>query len=245
MAKHPIDKIFHKKLKDYEKTPSKGAWEMLSQQLDNQESKKGFSVWLSVAASFLVLLMSFGVWFFYSNNDNSLQYQSQSKIKAQKELNKQKPKMEEQYVRRQDMTSEKVFSQENQQVSINPQKDKPLMVKDSQKTLENHSENKKTIQAGEDKVLTPPIETQVAKQESKQDKTVDEPLKIKVTVKLASQKPQIDAEMKTQIAENDDKPKKNKLSKRIQMIKKGEAKANIFTILGVDRDKLTVSLSKD
>lgn len=62
MAKNRIDKIFEENLKNHRLQPSKNLWENIENHLDNRSQKKTKVIWLSVAASIVLLLISVTFW---------------------------------------------------------------------------------------------------------------------------------------------------------------------------------------
>lgn len=76
MDKHPVDKLFHSRLKNVERKPNPQAWGKLEGLIaENQAKKKrkGFVIWMSVAASIILLVTALGIFLpeYYGNSANS------------------------------------------------------------------------------------------------------------------------------------------------------------------------------
>lgn len=74
--KKHIDRIFQEKLKDFEVSPNPELWNNIQGQmnLEKEEPKKAFPLWLRLAgvAALLVILFTAGTWMFDGNNPSTL-----------------------------------------------------------------------------------------------------------------------------------------------------------------------------
>lgn len=137
MAKNTIDKIFEKNLKNHSQQPSRNLWEDIENRLDKKSQKKAKVIWLSVAASILLLLTTIVLWFGQTNLEkNSLHIaEEQKKIDKNKERNldkKKKDLIQKTYSEEQVIDNLKVTTK-----SFDTHKKQNITKSKSKKTLKN------------------------------------------------------------------------------------------------------------
>jgi hypothetical protein len=73
MEKHKVDQLFSEKLSDFEQSPSINAWEQLEDELDKKQ-RKPYGLWLSIAASAALAIVSSWYLLTMSEDETTLSY---------------------------------------------------------------------------------------------------------------------------------------------------------------------------
>ena len=268
MAKNQIDKLFQDKLKKHEKAPNALLWDKLETLLDEQggihqkeESKRRGFMWISVAASVIILAILFGLWRNYAPTDkDNLEAnheisteQNDSTGKKEDLLQPEKENNLANEDKKENLSlPEKLNNPQDDMLTKNPDKEKKTIKEDKNKKpiFKENREKQEELVKNQDNKIKPEEdklkdldkkETQIVKNEKQDKPTQNNSFKVVVTVKLSSKIS--DEEV---FASNNEKKKgAGKVLQQIKDFKNGESEPGDFKIFGIDADKALASIGKN